>query len=150
MKEVIIKKLNSENLVTKGLKLSLEVFTKCNKMDYNDEGYRHFNSYIENKEQVSLLSIYGAFINENLVGIIGVKENGHHISLFFVDEKYQGLKIGRKLFAFAQNDTKANHIIVNSSTSAVEMYKKLGFNIIREQITRNGLTSVLMEYKNND
>ena len=83
MESVTIKKIHSEEIRIKGLELSLRVFTECNTSDYNDEGYNYFCSFIENKEQISQLLMYGAFYNNSLIGIAGFKENGTHLSLFF-------------------------------------------------------------------
>ena len=149
MESVTIKKIHSEEIRINGLELSLRVFTECNTSDYNDEGYNYFCSFIENKEQISQLLMYGAFYNNSLIGIAGFKENGTHLSLFFIEKEYQGLKVGKKLFNFAINEISPDHIIVSSSTIAVDFYKKNGFNIIENKRTKNGLTSVLMEYKIN-
>ncbi len=147
MENVLIKKLISKEDINNGLKLSLRVFSECNHADYNNDGFNHFNAFINNDEQVSQLTMYGAFSNNSLVGILAFKEKGNHISLFFVDKKFQNLKIGKKLFLFALQDLKNKHILVNSSTYAVDIYEKLGFNVVRNQVTLNGLTSVLMEYR---
>lgn len=146
MKSVYIKRLNSESEVIQALELSLRVFTDCNTADYNEEGYHYFKRFIEDKTEVSQLLMYGAFIGKQLLGVISFKEEGKHLSLFFVDKDYRNLKIGKKLFNFALQDLEAAHILVRSSTFVVEVYKHLGFKVIEKQRTKNGLTSILMEY----
>ena len=141
-----IRKLNKEEF-GHALNLSLKVFLECNFADYNEAGISLFKKFINDKNAVSLLTIYGALENGKLIGILGIKENGEHISLFFVDKNAQGHGVGRKLFEVFVEETKTSHITVSSSTYAVEIYKKLGFTQLGKQETQNGLTFVLMEYK---
>ena len=147
MKNLVVEKIDSERRDL-ALELSFRVFLECNSCDYNEEGMKLFNKFINDEESIKMLTIYGAFINGILVGVIGSKNNGSHISLFFVEKEYQGYGIGRKLFDAFIEDTKANHITVSSSTTAVKVYKKMGFKQIAAPKTNNGLISVPMEYRN--
>lgn len=147
MKNLLIEKIDSERNDL-ALKLSFRVFLECNSCDYNDEGIQLFNKFINDEVSIKMLTIYGAFINGILVGVIGSKNNGSHISLFFVEKEYQGYGIGRKLFDALIEDTNANLITVSSSTTAVKVYKKMGFKQIAVPKTNNGLISVPMEYRN--
>ena len=141
-----VRELKKEE-VSGALSLSLKVFLECNFADYNKEGVELIKKFINDNKIVNLLTIYGALENGELIGIIGVKNFGAHISLFFVDKKAQGRGVGRSLFEFFIEDTKTSHITVSSSTYAVEIYKKMGFVQLGKQETQNGLTFVLMEYK---
>ena len=83
------------------IELSLAVFTECGKADYDEEGFETFKSFIGNEQLMDELTIYGAFCNNELVGIMGSKNEGKHISLFFIKPIYHRRGIGRKLFDYA-------------------------------------------------
>ena len=92
-----IKKINNEEY-NKAIQLSLAVFTKCGTTDFNANGLKTFKKFVYNKELINELTIWGAFDNNELVGIIGTKLNGTHISLFFINPDYHRKGIGRELF----------------------------------------------------
>ena len=146
-KGIVIKKLLSEDL-NPALELSLKVFWECSSSDYDDEGLKIFKKFIDDKESISMLTMYGAMDSKELIGIIATKEGGSHISLFFIEKSYQGLGIGRKLFEFAKDDNKPSCITVSSSTYAVEIYRRFGFVEIDAIQLKNGLKSVPMKYEN--
>ena len=72
------------NEYDKALTLSLDVFIQCGKNDFDEEGLKTFKSFIYNKDLVNELTIYGAFEGESLIGLIATKNEGKHISLFFI------------------------------------------------------------------
>lgn len=119
--------------------LSLKVFTECGSDDFNAEGLETFKSFIYNDKLVNELVIFGAFENDMLVGILATKENGSHISLFFVDPTYHRKGIGRKLFEFIRINQRAKRITVNSSSYAVKFYERLGFFKTAEKQESNGM-----------
>ena len=82
---------------------------------------------------------YGAFIQEELIGIIATRNLGTHIALFFVDGKYHRQGIGKQLFQAAQAANKSNAMTVNSSPYAVPVYHKLGFRDTGTEQVVNGL-----------
>lgn len=147
MKDLIIEKIDYKRNDL-ALELSLRVFLECNSNDYNEEGIQLFKRFINDKKSIKALTMYGAFINGILVGVLGSKNNGSHISLFFIEKEYQGYGIGRKLFDTLIEDTKTKHITVSASTIAVEVYEKLGFKQTAARETNHGLVSVPMEYEN--
>jgi ribosomal protein S18 acetylase RimI-like enzyme len=145
MKNTIIRKIQSEE-IDKAKKLSLKVFLECSSSDFDEEGLNTFKKFLNDKDAINSVTIYGAFISKELIGIIGTKHLGSHISLFFIDKQYQGLGIGRKLFEFAKKDSNANYITVSSSTHAVEIYQRLGFVKISEIQRKDGISSISMQY----
>ncbi len=88
-----------------------------------------------------------AVINNQIVGVIGIKQKCHIIHLF-VSENHQKQGIARQLLnitieAFSKmNDI--NRFTVNSSTYAKNIYKRLGFITQSEPEARNGVTSIAM------
>lgn len=134
----MIRKLRKEEF-TQAAELSLEVFTQCGAEDFNTEGLETFKSFVYNNELMNELTIYGAFDKETLIGALGTKQKGTHISLFFIRPEYHRKGIGRRLFDFTLCDNPAQEMTVNSSSYAVEFYQKLGFRQVCEQQETNGL-----------
>lgn len=64
--------------------LALEVYIQCGVEDFDEEGLNSFKSFISNEQLMNELVIYGAFEDKNLVGIMGTKHEGKHLSLFFI------------------------------------------------------------------
>lgn len=121
------------------IKLSLNVFTECGTADFNAEGLETFKSFIHNSDLMNELTIFGAFEMERLIGIIGTKNQGQHISIFFIDPLFHRKGIGKTLFETAYKNSSVNQITVNSSSYAVKFYESLGFLKTSEKQETNGL-----------
>ena len=52
-------------------------------------------------KNINEIIFYGSFDNEALTGILGIKSNGKHISLFFIKPEYHRHGLGKKLFHYA-------------------------------------------------
>jgi GNAT superfamily N-acetyltransferase len=70
-------------------------------------------------------SILGRAEENKLIGIMGTKNEGKHISLFFIKKEFHRKGIGKQLFDYSQCDCPANEITVNSSTYAIKQMLKL-------------------------
>ncbi|KKB48484.1 GNAT family N-acetyltransferase [Parabacteroides gordonii] len=121
-------------------KLSLEVYLHSGQADFNDEGLEAFKSSIFDNQYMDKLTIYGAFENQELIGIMGIKNENNHISLFFIKPEHHRKGIGKKLFNYMMADNPALEMTVNSSSYAVPFYKSLGFKEVGEKQCINGLT----------
>ncbi|MEA4988292.1 MAG: GNAT family N-acetyltransferase [Anaerovorax sp.] len=142
---MIIEKLNFENR-EKALGLVLSVFMQYEAPEYSEQGIKTFKDFIKSEESINGLELYGAFKGEEIVGVIATRNNGNHISLFFVYGKYHRQGIGRKLFETVIKESTAPKITVNSSPYAVEVYKKLGFVPDSEEQLADGLRYIPMTY----
>ena len=127
--------------------LALEVYIQCGAEDFDEEGLNSFKSFISSEQLMNELVIYGAFEDKNLVGIMGTKNEGKHLSLFFIRKKYQCKGIGKQLFCFAINDCPVDEMTVNSSTYAIRFYQSLGFEKTKEKLCTNGITYTPMIFK---
>lgn len=121
------------------IELSLNIFMECGAADFNTEGLETFKSFIHNPDLMNELTIFGAFETERLIGIIGTKNQGQHISMFFIDPQFHRKGIGKALFETAYKTSSVNQITVNSSSYAVKFYESLGFLKITEEQETNGL-----------
>lgn len=133
---VIIKEIGKDER-QKALDLVLAVFMQYEAPDYSKEGVESFQSSVmHNNDFLESITMYGAYRDETIVGVIATRKNGSHITLFFVDSKYHRQGIGKKLFETVLEHSSSNEITVNSSPYAVEVYHHLGFvDVASEQLT---------------
>lgn len=78
-----------------------------------------------------------------LVGVIAVR-SGNHISLFFVDEEYHGMGVGRALLKevrrrIIQRLPHVKSLTVNSSPHAVGFYERMGFRPLGPERYKMGM-----------
>ena len=121
--------------------LSLEIYLQTGEEDFDEQGLETFKSFVNDEAMINSLVIYEA----RLVGVMAVKDEGKHISLFFIREEYHRKGIGRRLFDAFIEETSVPEMTVNSSTYAVPFYKSLGFEQVQEPQITNGLKYVPMK-----
>lgn len=144
-----IKKIN-KNETKDALELVLNVFMQYEAPDYSNEGVETFKrTAIYNEEYINSITMYGAYENDKILGVIATRNNGSHIALFFVDGLHHRKGIGRMLFQTVLNQSTSDVITVNSSPYAEEVYRHFGFeNTAPEQISE-GIRYIPMMYKKN-
>lgn len=135
-----IRLINNEE-IDDALVLVFKVFMDYDSKFYTPEGIEEFYKSINDKEYVNALSIYGAFLDDELVGVIATRNNGNHIAMFFVDGNHHKQGIGKQLFKAVQKDK----MTVNSSPYAVDIYQKLGFKPTDTEQIVNGLRFTPMQ-----
>ncbi len=135
---MIIEKLAPEEYQP-ALELVRRVFLEFEAPDYSQEGVDEFQRSIDDPKFLSMLTMYGAFLDGDLAGVIATRALGGHIALFFVDKRFQRRGIGRALFRAAVSDCHFDSITVNSSPYAVEVYHRLGFRDTDSEQTVSGL-----------
>lgn len=114
-------------------------FIKKDFLKYEDIGLLMFKEMILDDNAI----FYGYFIDDKVVGIIGIKEN--YINYLYILKEYQHQHIGTKLLNFVINTYNNYDIItLDSNFESVDMYLKYGFEI-DESKTNNH--SVPMKYK---
>ena len=117
----------SRDELNNAIPLVWKVFCEYEAVNYPKGGKQAFWDAIHTNEYLDVLTAYGAFEEENIVGIIATRNEGCHVALFFVEGSYHHQGIGRKLWNVMLADSTAKEITVHSSLYAVEVYKKLGF-----------------------
>lgn len=128
------------------LKLVLDVFMQYEAPDYIQEGIEAFKSFIGDEDSINGLEMYGAYENDIVVGVIATRNNGTHISLFFVDGRYHKQGIGRKLFEKTLSRCTSDTMTVNSSPYAVKVYCKLGFTETNSEQLVDGIRFTPMKH----
>ena len=139
-----IEKIDSANREN-ALALVLSVFMQFEAPEYSQQGIKTFTDFINSKESIDGLEMYGAYMDE-IVGVIATRNGGNHIALFFVDGKYHRQGIGRRLFETVVKESKGEKITVNSSPYAVDVYRKLGFVPDSVEKLSDGLRYTPMTY----
>lgn len=143
----MIKALNREELV-QALPLVWDVFCEYEAVNYPEESKQAFWDAIHSEDYLDMLSAYGAFEDDTLIGIIATRSEGSHVALFFVDGKHQNKGIGRRLWNEIANSSTANEITVHSSVYARNIYAKLGFVQKGDLCNDGGIQYIPMVYKN--
>lgn len=139
-----IKKLSGLEL-NKGLKLVWEVFLECEAFNYNRTGVEEFRKFLDNRELFKIFETYGAYENNELVGVISLQDK-QHICLFFIKKEYQKMGIGKKLLEFILKLSPENEITANTALCSVNIFKRLGFSVCDTQQAINGITFIPMNY----
>lgn len=131
------------------------VFAEYIAPDYPIEGQIEFSKYIVPEAIQERLKkqhfIMVAEYDRNIIGTIEVRDY-YHVSLFFVDSQFMGKGIGKELYRKSleickQMKPDITKIEVNSSPYAVPIYEKLGFRVIGESQTKNGIIFIPMEHQ---
>ncbi len=130
----------------RALALALDVFMQYVAPDYSSEGVKSFRAFVGGTEAMESLTIYGAFEGETLAGMIATRNNGGHITLFFVDSRYHRRGVGRALVDKVVSLCPDDVITVHSSPYAVPVYEKLGFCAICEERLNDGIRYTPMKY----
>lgn len=142
-----IRRIDNSN-ITAVKELVTDVFMKFEAPDYSNEGVKaFFDTAINNQDYMNSLVIYGAYLNNLLVGIIATRNEGNHIALFFVDGEYHKQGIGSKLFKTVLKDSTNNQLTVNSSPYAREIYHRLGFEDADVEQIVTGIRFIPMIYR---
>ena len=141
----------SDPEIPAALDLAWRVFTEYESPDYSTEGTEEFRKCLHDEKYLYGIDYYGAFDDNELIGLIGIRTKLEHICFFFVDGQYHRERIGTKMFEHLLENYKGNIITVNSSPYGLGFYKKLGFVPTEEEKTIKGIrfTPMIYERKSN-
>ena len=142
----MIKKITS-NEYNNVRTLIKETFDEFIAPEYSEEGRLEFYRFIENDEKLNNLEIFGYYIEDILIGVIGVDKEDSHISLFFVSKAFQRHSFGKKLLQTILDKFDFDMLTVHASPNAVNAYKYMGFKKTDDVIESNGIKYVPMEMK---
>lgn len=140
---------------TDAMALAWRTFLLFEAPEYSPEGVRNFYKFVtdENLEKMFLVGEYkafGAFVDGEIKGIIGVR-NHTHVSLLFVEEEYHHQGIATALLdyflEYLQYHDPAEFITVNSSPYAVGFYHYYGFEDLSGEKTEDGIRFTPMKKK---
>ena len=142
--KIVVRKVEPKER-EKALHLALDVFMKFEAPEYPEEGVNHFKEFVSNRKETAKLTMYGAFLDETIIGVLAMRKQGTHVSLFFVDEAYHRQGIGRAMFEYMISLTKPGNLTVHAAPYAVEAYKRLGFVATDSERTEDGVRYTPMQ-----
>jgi GNAT superfamily N-acetyltransferase len=134
-------------------KLIKKVYDEFVSIDYCEKGNNFFYDWIHPSKiaerQNNQINIWIAFIEKELVGMIEIRDN-KFISLLFVDKKYQGRGIAKRLFdeslkEIIKRDSNLDRFFVHASPYSIPIYKKMGFVNKDNMREENGIKYMPME-----
>lgn len=143
--DILIKKVNPndeemiEFLTEENFNLFIETKGKFGSMYY--ETLKDYYKDLSNELIVKFLNnssiVYGAYIEDKLIGCGFIEDNGYLNSLF-VDSKYRNMGIGTKLLEkLIQECSDFSIIKVNASIKAISLYKRFSFQEVGVSNGRN-------------
>ncbi len=114
--------------------------------DYSLRGVYNFKNFVRDPLLKKMFTYgeyiaIGAFIDERIVGVIGVR-NTNHISLLFVDRDHQHKGIASALLnSYLKDASKKGitHVTVNASPYAIDFYHKIGFIDVSDAVEKDGI-----------
>ncbi|MDD4096221.1 MAG: GNAT family N-acetyltransferase [Oscillospiraceae bacterium] len=150
---MLIRKLPEKDLPA-ALQLVWTVFTRFEAPEYTQEGIDVFRDFIDpdtmkRMADAGVLTFWGAFEGERIVGVIAIRGLSH-ISLLFVDSDHQRKGVARALFEEAcklASSEDVREITVNSSPYALGFYRKLGFSPLSPEQEKQGIRYTPMVYQ---
>ena len=145
IEKYLIRRL-SDSEIPAALDLAWRVFSEYESPDYSTEGTEEFRKCLHDEEYLYGIDYIGAFYDQTLIGMIGIRTELEHICFFFVGGQYHRKGIGTKMFDYLLENYKGNNITVNSSPYGLGFYKKLGFVPTEEEKTINGIRFTPMIY----
>ena len=83
--------------IPESLALAWTVFQQYEAPDYSEVGIEAFRRSLQDPGYTGQLTLYGAFEDGILIGMLATRDEGRHIALFFVDGRFQRRGIGRCL-----------------------------------------------------
>jgi GNAT superfamily N-acetyltransferase len=140
--------------------LVIRVFKEFIAHQYSQEGVHEFLKYVQpelflrrsQKNHFVLL----ATIQDKIVGMIEIRNN-RHLSLFFVDKRFQQRGIARELLRRSlkickleislKRSPELQEVSVNSSPNAIQIYERMGFRQKGYEQVNNGIrfTQMVLE-----
>lgn len=134
--------------------LAWRVFLKFVAPGYCEQGVNSFRDFVTDNTLYHMFMagsyhLFGAFDAGRLIGMITLRGE-QHISLLFVDEKYQHRGVGAALIdiagQFACGKSGGCRLTVNAAPDAVGFYRRIGFlNTDTEQLA-DGIRYVPMQF----
>lgn len=131
----------------RALQLAWMVFDEFEAPDYSIQGTDTFHEAICDPSYTGQLVCYGAFEQDELIGMLATRNGGNHIALFFVAGAYHRQGVGRKLFALACRDNRSGQLTVNAAPYSLEIYRHLGFYATDAEQLEKGMRYTPMRYR---
>lgn len=148
---MIIKQLTSQQELHDAYLLVRRTFKKTQTKYYSEQGVENFYGLL--KEAICICTLFpdamlflGLYGGKTLKGVCICRDA--HISMLFVDTKFQGKGVGKQLLneAFKRlREQKYKKLTVYAAPNAVEFYRKQGFIVMGRLCCHDGIQYVPMQ-----
>lgn len=136
--------------VASASKLIEEVSDQFSRRDFSTQGYLKFKEMVLNEGMIDNLEkgflYWGTFEQDLLIGLIAVKPPMHLFNLF-VDPSHHKKGVATRLWQHLLSQLKPKSMTVYSSTYAMDLYHKLGFEQSGEKVDNDELLCYPMLWK---
>lgn len=89
------------------------------------------------------IKIYGAYLDQKLVGV-GYIENDNTLDSLYVKDEYRNKKVGTTILNRIIKDLAENQIIrVEAILKSISLYKKLNFKLVNDSLSKGFVTMEL-------
>lgn len=135
------------------MKLAWRTFMEFESSDYSSEGIENFRRFVTDDKlhqlsKLGMYDVYTAYIDGRMTGMISLR-SGNHISLLFVDERYQKCGIGTALIEYLSSELKKRgryaKVTVDAAPYGIGFYHRLGFTDTSSEQMRDGIRYTPME-----
>lgn len=128
------------------MQLAWDTFLVFEAPGYSIKGVHNFKNFVRDPllKKMYIFGEYtaiGAFLEDKIIGIIGIRSM-NHVSLLFVDREFHHMGIASALMSRYFSEARAagvSSITVNSSPYAVGFYHKIGFRDVQNEIEKDGI-----------
>lgn len=134
------------------MELAWRTFLQFEAPDYSQEGIESFYRFIHDDILRRMMIIkeylmWGIYEGRELIAMSGIRSR-NHISLLFVDERYQrrgnATKLINAMLTYCRK-SGSNFVTVNSSPYATGFYHRLGFKDLGPEETKEGIRYTPMQ-----
>lgn len=138
---MIIRPLHIED-INAASRLIEEVTDLYARNDFSTEGYENFKKKVLDegmrRNMQESFMYWGAFEEHDLIGVIAIKRPAHLFNLF-VHQNHHRKGIARSLWYHVLSQIRPQSVSVFSSSYAVGLYEKLGFEATGEKMANDGI-----------
>ncbi len=133
--------------------LAWRVFMKFVAPGYSETGIESFHNFVTDSTLYRMFVIgsyqlFGAYDREKMIGIITLRGK-EHISLLFVDEKYQRQGVGKELVKHAgryiSTEFGGRRMTVDAAPGAAGFYHSIGFLDMDAERLTDGIRYIPMQ-----
>ena len=105
----------------------------------SDEEINKINSYVENNVPKLLDNYSNIVVDGKVVGclLVTLKDDGILLDEIFIDEEYRNLGMGTSIISNILNNYDIVYLwVYKKNVKAIDLYKRLDFNIVTETDSR--------------
>lgn len=124
--------------------LCKNTFKECIEQAYPDKN-KALEMYTLEDVTLDTFSNFGYFIEDELIGVIGIYKKSNHIPYFFVTTKLQRNTFGRALLQNALESLSLDRAHILATLNSVSALKRMGFKKTKDYVDNFGNKYVEME-----